>query len=198
MSKRFDERDLAVGRLYAGALLELAEKDSVAESVLEELAGIEEVLDRDPKVEGALSSPLVDTDLRRKMVETTFRGRASDLVVNTLQVMNQKGRLGLLRALIAGYRLEFEALRGITEVDVVVAEPLSDEQRARAQKTAEDWTGGKVRLVEIVDPEIIGGMIFRAGDRKLNRSVSRELDIMAGRLLERASEQIQNLTSAES
>lgn len=198
MSKRFDERDLAVGRLYAGALLELAEKDSVAESVLEELAGIEEVLDRDPKVEGALSSPLVDTDLRRKMVETTFRGRASDLVVNTLQVMNQKGRLGLLRALIAGYRLEFEALRGITEVDVVVAEPLSDEQRARAQKTAEEWTGGKVRLVEIVDPEIIGGMIFRAGDRKLNRSVSRELDIMAGRLLERASEQIQNLTSAES
>jgi F0F1-type ATP synthase delta subunit len=104
----------------------------------------------------------------------------------------------LLRAFIEGYRLEFEALKGITEVDVVVAEPLSSEQRDRAQKKAEKWTGGKVRLVEIVDPEIIGGMVFKAGDRKLNRSVSRELSIMAGRLFDRASEHIQNLTPAES
>jgi F0F1-type ATP synthase delta subunit len=62
---------------------------------------------------------------------------------------------------------------------------------------AEKWTGGEVRLAEVVDPEIIAGMIFRAGDRKLNRSLSHELEIMAARLLERASDQIQVQTSVE-
>ena len=133
----------------------------------------------------------------RELLETALRGRASNLVVNSLQVMNRKGRLSLLRAFIEGYRREFEAMRGITEVDIVVAEPLSPGQKARAQEVAEKWTGGPVRLVERVDPEIIGGMIFKAGDRKLNRSVSRELDIMASRLFDRASEHIQNLTPVE-
>jgi F-type H+-transporting ATPase subunit delta len=197
MTGGFDERELALARLYAGAMLGLAEEAGTSESVLEELADVQKLLDRDPDIERTFSSPLVDADLRRELLERAFRGRASDLVVNTFQVMNRKGRLGLLRAFVEGFRLEYEAMKGITEVDVVVAEPLSAEQNARARKVAEKWTGGPVHLVEKVDPEILGGMIFQAGDRKLNRSVSRELDIMAKRLFERASEQVQNAASLE-
>ncbi|MCP4200918.1 MAG: ATP synthase F1 subunit delta [bacterium] len=195
MSGGFDERELAVARLYAGATLQLAETAGASESVLEELTGLGELLDRDPRFELALSSPLVDVDVKRELLETAFRNQASDLVVNSLQVMGRKGRLSLLRAYIEGYRQEFEAMRGITEVDIIVAEPLSPAQRKRAQQVAEKWTGGQVRLVELQDPEVIGGMVFRAGDRKLDRSVARELDAMAGRLFERASEQIQSLDS---
>lgn len=197
MTGGFDERELALARLYAGATLGLAEAAGSSESVLEELAEVRKLLDRDPNIERALSSPLVDADLRRELLERSFRGRASDLVVNTFQVMNRKGRLSLLRAFVEGFRLEYEAMKGITEVDVVVAERLSPEQSARARKVAEKWTGGPVHLIEKVDPEILGGMIFQAGDRKLDRSVSRELDIMTKRLFERASEQIQNVTSIE-
>jgi len=197
MTGGFDERELALARLYAGAALGLAEAAGTSEFVLEELAEVKRLLDRDPNIERALSSPLVDADLLRELLERSFRGRASDLVVNTFQVMNRKGRLSLLRAFVEGFRLEYEAMKGITEVDVVVAERLSPEQSARARKVAEKWTGGPVHLVEKVDPEILGGMIFQAGDRKLDRSVSRELDIMTKRLFERASEQIQNVTSIE-
>jgi len=197
MSSGFDERELAIARLYAGATLELAEAAGASESVLEELGGLAELLERDPNIERALSSPLVDTEVRRELLETALRGRASDLVVNSLQVMNRKGRLSLLRAFIEGYRREFEAMKGITEVELVVAEPLSTEQRTRAQQVAEKWTGGPVRLLERVDSEIIGGLIFKAGDRKLNRSVSRELDIMASRLFDRASEHVQSLTPVD-
>lgn len=191
MAGGFDERELAVGRVYAGAVLDLAERAGTAEVVLEELEGMSALLDRDPDFERALASPLVDADTRRDLVEKTLRNRASDLVVNSLQVMNDKGRLGLMRAFVESYRREFEDRNGITEVDVTAAEPLTAKQRQRAEQVASKWTGGSVRLVEIVDPGIIGGMVFKAGDRKLNRSVSRELDIMKTRLLERASQQIQ-------
>ena len=196
MSGGFDERELAVARVYAGVVLDLADGAGAGDSVLDELEGLKELLDRDANFERALASPLVDAEARRGMLEKTLRGQASDLLVNSLQVMNNKGRLGLLRALIEGYRREYEEKNGITEVDVTSAEALTAEQRARAEEVARKWTGGTVRLVEIVDPSILGGMVFRAGDRKLNRSVARELDIMKARLLEVASHRIQSQASA--
>ncbi len=196
MSGSFDERELAVARVYAGATLELASRAGAARDVFEELQGLRAVLDRDPSFERALSSPLVEKEARRGLLEKALRDRASDLVVNTLQVMNAKGRLGLIRAFVEGYRREFEEQNGITEVDVVTAEPLTAEQRQRTERVASKWTGGEVRLVEVVDPDVIGGLVFKAGDRKVNRSVSRELNVMKARLFDRASQQIHDLASA--
>ena len=197
MSSGFDERELAVARVYAGVVLELALQAGSADTVLAELEGLKALLDSDPHFERTLGSPLVDADTRRNMLEKGLRGQTSDLLVDSLQVMNKKGRLGLLRSLVEGYRREYEEKNGITEVSVTTAQPLSDEQRDRAEQVASKWTGGAVRLVETVDPAVIGGMVFRAGDRKLNRSISRELDIMKARLFERASQQIQKRASAE-
>lgn len=197
MSGGFDERELAIGRVYAAVVLGLASKAGTADAVLNELDEVKSVLDRSPQLEDALASPLVDAESRREIVEKAFRNRASDLVVNSLQVLNDKGRLSVLRAFIEGYRQEFEEKNGITEVDVTTAAKLSAEQRARAEEVASGWTGGSVRLVEIVDPEIIGGVVFRAGDRELNRSVSRELNAMKTRFLERASQHIQDPALAE-
>jgi len=197
LSSGFDERELAVARVYAGVVLELALQAGSADTVLAELEGLKALLDSDPHFERTLGSPLVDADTRRNMLEKGLRGQTSDLLVDSLQVMNKKGRLGLLRSLVEGYRREYEEKNGITEVSVTTAQPLSDEQRDRAEQVASKWTGGAVRLVETVDPAVIGGMVFRAGDRKLNRSISRELDIMKARLFERASQQIQKRASAE-
>lgn len=196
MSARFDERELAVARVYAGATLDLAERAGRSEEVLRELEGVLEVLDRDPDFERALASPLVDAASRRDILEKAFRNRASDLVVNSLQVMNNKDRSRILRAFVEGYRREFEEKNGIVEVDVTSAEPLTEDERRRAEEVAAKWTGGRIRLVEIVDPEVIGGLVFKAGDQKLNRSIARELSIMKRALFERASHQIQNLAPA--
>ncbi len=189
---RFDERELAVARLYAGSALGLA---SDPEALLEELAGIGELLDRNPDVEAALASPLVDAAARRSLVETAFRGRLDDVLVNTFQVMNRKGRLGLLRAFIEGFRLELEAAQGLTEVEVVTATGLSDAQRRRTEEVAASWVGGKVRLLEEVDETVLGGMMLKAGDRKLDRTVARELETVGERLFERASQKVQELAA---
>ena len=68
MTSGFDERELAIARLYAGATLKLAEAAGASESVLEELAGLAELLERDPNIERALSSPLVDSEVRRELL----------------------------------------------------------------------------------------------------------------------------------
>lgn len=165
-----------VAQVYARALLGLAEEAEAAESVLEELEGLRALLDRLPELERLFASPLVEAEDKARMLEERLRGRAGDLVVDCLQVMNRKGRLGLVRELVTAYRELYEDARGIVGVRVVTAVPLTDEQRREIAEVASRITGKRARLDEAVDPSLLGGVVLYADDRKLDASVRRRVE----------------------
>lgn len=180
-----------VAQVYAQALLGLAEEAEAAESVLEELEGLRALLDRLPELERLFASPLVEPEDKARMLEERLRGRAGDLVVDCLQVMNRKGRLGLVRELVAAYRELYEEARGIVGVRVVTAVPLTDEQRREIAEVASRITGKRARLDESVDPSLLGGVVLYADDRKLDASVRRRVEEVGERLLARTVSEMQ-------
>src|SRR5215208_2649407 len=147
---KVDDRQLALGTIYARAILDVAEQRGLADQVLDELAGIADYMDRDASLAEYLSSPLVDVDAKARLVEKAFRGRASDLLVDALQVVNRKERLGLLPAIAEAYVQEHHKLRGVVDVQVRTAVPLSPELRARLAEAAARFTGKRTNLVETV------------------------------------------------
>lgn len=180
-----------VAQVYARALLGLAEEAEAAESVLEELEGLRALLDRLPELESLFASPLVEAEDKARMLEERLRGRAGDLVVDCLQVMNRKGRLGLVRELVTAYRELYEDARGIVGVRVVTAVPLTDEQRREIAEVASRITGKRARLDEAVDPSLLGGVVLYADDRKLDASVRRRVEEVGERLLARTVSEMQ-------
>ncbi|MDH3743877.1 MAG: ATP synthase F1 subunit delta [Acidobacteriota bacterium] len=190
MAPKIDERELAVASLYAEALLGLATAQGAEDDVLLELEGVVELLDRDPDIERAVATPLVDSESRCQTLERSFRGRMSDLLVDTFQVMNRKGRLRLLRALAEAYRQGLEKAKGIVEVQVMTAVALSPENRKRTEEVAARVLEATPRLVETVDPELLGGMVIQVGDRKFDSSVSREISKLGERLFERTAQEL--------
>lgn len=180
-----------VAQVYARALLGLAEEAEAAESVLEELEGLRALLDRLPELERLFASPLVEAEDKARMLEERLRGRAGDLVVDCLQVMNRKGRLGLVRELVTAYRELYEDARGIVGVRVVTAVPLTDEQRREIAEVASRITGKRARLDEAVDPSLLGGVVLYADDRKLDASVRRRVEEVGERLLARTVSEMQ-------
>lgn len=182
---------IEVARVYAQALLELADHEGAAEDVLTELDQLGELFDKVPDLEPLLTNPLVEEETKSSLIETSLRGKLHELTVNTLEVMNQKGRLGLVRGLIVAYREAFEVERGIQKVRVVSAVPLNDRQREEITRVAARITGHTPRLAETVDESLIGGVVLYAGDRKLDVSLRRDLNEAAARLAERASLEMQ-------
>lgn len=178
---------LNVAHVYAQALLGLAEEADVGEPVLAELEALRELLDRLPELERLFASPLVEAEAKAQLLEEQLRGRAGDLVVDCLQVMNRKGRLGLLRELVTTYRELYEEARGILGVRVVTAVPLTDEQRREIAEVASHITGKEARLDEAVEPSLLGGVVLYAGDRKLDASVRRRIEEAGERLLARTA-----------
>ncbi len=186
----FDEQELAVAGVYARSLLELALEQDRADEVEGELTAVAELVDASPELEGYLTSPLVGEEARTAAVEKAFRGATSDLLVDTLQVMSSKGRLGLLRQLAEAYRRENEARRGEVDVEVTSAIELSDELRQRIAAAAGRFAGRRARLVERVDPELLGGLVLQIGDRKIDGSLARQIHEARDGLFERASEEL--------
>lgn len=192
---KVDDRDLAVGRLYAEAMLGLAEERGQSDALLDELRELVEFLDQNPKVEHFLASQMVDEEGRARVLDDLFRGQASALLLDSLQVINRKGRLGQLRAIAESYRIALRDLRGWVDVHVRTAVPLDDAQRTRLQDVLAASTGRKPTLVERIDPSLIGGIVVEVAGKKFDASVASRLHDLSEALLARASREIHSGTA---
>ena len=188
--KSVDDGNLGLGRLYAKALLDLADEQGNADGLLDELSDLADYLEGNPELVSHFGSPLVEGTDRARTLEKAFRGRASDLLVDALQVINRKGRLGSLRAIAEAYRQELRDRRGQVDVFVRTAVPLTEGLRARLSDSLAQFTGRKPTLIEKVDPSVIGGLVVEVAGTKIDTSVASRLKSLGAALERRASEEI--------
>lgn len=181
-----------MARIYARSAFSLAEEQDATQSLQDELEELVKQLDREPALERFLSSPLVETGERQQTLDRLFKGKMSEVLLDTLQVMNKKGRSGLVRALEVAYRQEFEDRTGRVTVNVRTAVALTEELRQKLVDATSRFTGREASLIEAVDESLIGGMILRVGDQKVDSSVAKELRQLETQFLERASRESQN------
>ncbi len=184
------DKELALAQVYSTAMLELAESKGEADSLLEELLALAALVEENAELDAFFSSPTVDPDSREKSIERIFRGRASDLLVDSVQILNRKGRLGLFRGVAETYRVAHQELRGRVEVNVTTAVPLTDSLRARIKGAIGEYAGKEAMLVEEVDESIIGGVILQIGDEKFDAGLASRLVHLGKTLSDRASKEI--------
>lgn len=186
----FNDKEIAVARLYARSILDLARREGSEEAILDELAGLAGLAEESADFTRLLRDPLLGTGEVGEAIEKLFRGKLADLTVDALQVMRRKGRLALLPAVAETYRREHQAVLGIVDVHVKSAVPLPPALAARLVAAVDRHTGKQSHLIETVDPDILAGLVVRVGDEKIDTSVARELSRLGAALLARASREI--------
>ena len=87
--EHFDHRQMGIAAVYAEALYRLAAENGSEDALLGELASVAEYLRSDAGAAAFFSSPLVDAKTRARVLEKAFRGRASELLADALQVVHQ-------------------------------------------------------------------------------------------------------------
>jgi len=180
------EKGIEIADVYATALLELAQKAGQTDEILAELDELLRLTEADPNFTAFLYSATIDADARARSLERLFRGRLSDILLDTLQVMNQHGRVGLIRQLRRAYVLRLEQARGQIEVTAISAVELDPQQRKAVAEVAEEISGRTALVEYVIDPEIIGGLVLQIGDYRLDNSIRRQLSLVRGQLLERS------------
>lgn len=181
------EKLSAIARIWAESLLALAAEGGAEDALRDELEQLVAVLDQEPRLDQLLASPLVDDEAKRQLLERVLRGRATDLLVDALQVMRKKGRLDAVRAVERAYQGAWMRRRNRVEVRVTTPVPLGDELRQELRLAAAERTNRHPVLVERVDPRLLGGMVVTIDDEKIDSSVARALARLEESLMARAS-----------
>ncbi|MBL8879662.1 MAG: ATP synthase F1 subunit delta [Phycisphaerales bacterium] len=168
--------------VYATALFDLARERGNIDTVRGELDELVKLADQTPEFDAFLNSDALDDDHRAAGLERMFRGKLSDEVLNTLQVLNRNGRNGLLRALARCFALQQQEAAGQVEVFATTAVELSDDEKSSVTKVAADKTGKWPIMHFRVNPDILGGLILQVGDIRYDNSVRSQLNEARERL----------------
>lgn len=184
MAETFDEQ-LTLADVYAAALFALASETGAIEQTRSELEELVKLSDIEPRFAEFMRSDAVDDDHRRESLERMFRGKLSDTVLNTLQVMNDHGRAGLLPPLLRAFVLREEHAAGQIEVTATSAVELDESQRNAVKQLAAELSGKEPLVEYAVDPAVLGGLVLQIGDYRFDDSVRRHLQIAGRRLAER-------------
>jgi F-type H+-transporting ATPase subunit delta len=106
---------------------------------------------------------------------------APDLA-NFFHILADNGRLGVLPEIAAAYEdLRAEAENRV-DVEVRSAAPIDEAMRAALKRALERRLARSVQLSNVIDPNLIGGAVIRAGDLVIDGSVHGRLDGLAAAL----------------
>lgn len=179
-------RDTTVARNYAEALFALGERHQAHEAFAQSAAMLGELLSSDRRIRQFLEIPKIDPAEKKKVLRHALTGRVPALFLNFVLVVFEKRRQRLLSEIADEYRSLLDEKFGRLHVQVTLAH---DADAAAQQRIAAELTrilGRQVTPHVTVDPEILGGIIVRYGDKVLDGSVRRRLAALRSRLMETA------------
>ena len=93
-------------------------------------------------------------------------------------LMAAKRRLFALPEVIEDFARLLADKRGVLTAEVRSAKALTKAQREKLEKTLKERTGSEIKLDEIVDKALIGGLVVRVGSRMIDTSIRAKLDAL--------------------
>jgi len=167
---------------YAQAAFDIARNEGEIEEWLQNLTLANEPL-QDDTIKGYLVTPKIPLDQKIHNLRNAF-GILRPLALNLLVLLASRNSTGLLPNILIEYRKLMDADIGRERAEVVTAVPLMEEQRERLRNRLQVLLGKDIILSERIDPEILGGMVTRVGDRIIDSSLKGRLMALRKNLAE--------------
>jgi F-type H+-transporting ATPase subunit delta len=171
--------DIIVAKRYAKALFEVAKEQALISQVEEELKSVASAIKGNADLQKFLNHPSIDPSVKKDLLKQVFEGKVSEPVWNTLRVLIDKGREGIVSALVNDYVLIANEAQGLANATVYSAFALNENQVAEIASHFKKITGKTLRIETAVDPKLLGGIQVRIGDRLYDGSISGKLDRLA-------------------
>jgi F-type H+-transporting ATPase subunit delta len=158
---------------YAQAAFDIARERNELDRWVEDLRAIAD-LAAQPGVADILASSRVPFDVKERLLQAGLAD-LSPLTLNLARLLVQKGRITLAEQVRDEYQRLLDEHRGIAQALVLSAVPLSKEEERAVARRLGELTGKEIALERQVDPEILGGLVARVGDRLIDGSTRTRL-----------------------
>jgi F-type H+-transporting ATPase subunit delta len=179
-------RDATIARNYAEALLMLARKADDLPAWGRLIDDVASAMQRDDRLRRFLEAPQVSADVKNAVLSKAYEDRAPRLFLRFLQRLVMNRRQMLIPDIANEYRDLVDEVEGRIHAQVTLAKDVDDEQRAEIARQLSHTLGKTVVPQVRINPNILGGIIVRVGDRVMDGSVRRRLGILRSRMMARS------------
>lgn len=171
-------------RIYAKAAFEAAKEKGTLALVAEQFGDFVGAVDDSAELRNLLQNPQVDARAKQAALAAALTD-ADPTFRNFVLLVTEKGRI----AEISEVHEEFERLiaqeERVIQVELTTAHELSDADAAEILQQIEQTAGQRVEATRTVDPDLIGGLVLRAGSILVDSSVRGRLDKLRDELVSR-------------
>ncbi len=172
----------SVARRYAAAFFEIAKEQNQLGEMEVQLQRLVGDINGNRELKKVFNHRLIKEQDKKAVVKDIFGGRISPVLMNFVYLLIDKKREVYLEQIQLQYVEMANAARNILDASVTSAIELSAEDIKDLQKRLSDITGKDVRLTTLVDPQLIGGLVIRVGDRVIDGSITKRLQLLKNNL----------------
>lgn len=165
-----------VSKVYGDALYEAAREAGRMDDMYEEAKALLKILEENQGLQKMLDNPKVIREEKESVIETVFRGRISNEIVELMKLMIVKGRYSSIESVLEYFIGLVKEEKKIGIASVTTAVELTDVQKkAIVARLLETTRYESFEMNYGVDSSLIGGMVIRIGDRVLDSSIRTKL-----------------------
>lgn len=167
--------EAVVAKRYADALFQLGNEKAATDSLVEELRSVKDIFRNNQNLSTFLEHPRVSNDKKKQLLDEVFKSFSKD-VVNTLKILVDRHRVELVPSISDDFIQLVNDARGVAEGTVYSVRELSDTEKEQLEKTfAKRFNKKTIKLENVVDPSLIGGVKLRIGNTIYDGSISGKL-----------------------
>jgi len=158
---------------YAEAFLQVAESRNEVDEIVSQSKSILEVWSQSLDFRDAMSSPVLEIETKKSILEKIFANEVTPSFLNLLKLLADRQRIGILNSVLERLLELYREQRNIALATVTSATALNDDQQGEIMKTVQSVAGtDNLELDLKVDPALLGGFVINVGSKVIDASLS--------------------------
>lgn len=179
-------KPLEIADRYSQSIFELAQEAGTTNALFQELAAVRDAMFQRPELLHLLRNPLITRTEKHSLIEGILgplpapradrpEVRARALAEQFLNLLVAKNRIDLYPTIIDRLHLKIDDRQGLQEATTVTARELHPSILQLLQKALEKATAKKIVIRTEINPDLIGGIQIRMGNRLIDGSLRSKL-----------------------
>jgi F-type H+-transporting ATPase subunit delta len=179
-----------IHEIYSDVMFELAEETGQVDQISDDLEAVGKVFEAEPEFLTLLTVGQLKDEEKNAILRRVFAGRINELSLDFLCVLARRNRLNFLFGIQDRYRALMDQFHNVQRIEVTLSKMPDEAQLAKLKADLADAVRAQVKLAVQVDPEILGGIVIKKGDRMIDNSVRSILNRTVAAVIERSRETV--------
>ncbi|HEY0029711.1 MAG TPA: ATP synthase F1 subunit delta [Bacteroidia bacterium] len=167
-----------VATRYAKSFIDLTMELGVLEQAYADMKLVVDVCKSNHDFVVFLKSPIVKTDKKQAVLKEIFSGKLNKVTDTYIHLITDKKREVYLAEIAAEFVNQYKIKKQILTAVVITASGLDETIRKKVMEIVKGASKSDVVLEERIDKNLIGGFVLRVGDKQIDASIARKLNLL--------------------